>query len=157
MKTFLAFLAIRSWIALGTDAINVYAQASIPEDEPQYIAVDQQMVDWWWGMYKETITTDMVMRILMAVQGHPRAGQLWGDNVEGYLGDLGFVPLEHEQFMYLGKYAGNQIICCRKSDEFLFGGENEEDLQGLVTAWLLSSEAKWLYWLRKPLPLVTMA
>jgi hypothetical protein len=32
MKIFLAFLAIRNWIALGADAINAYAQASIPED-----------------------------------------------------------------------------------------------------------------------------
>jgi hypothetical protein len=97
MNICFAFLALRNWVALGADAINAYTQASIPEDEPQYIAVDQQMVYWWWDMHKEVITTDMVMKILKALQGHPRAGQLWGDKVEGDLADLGFKPLKHEQ------------------------------------------------------------
>jgi hypothetical protein len=44
MKIFFAYLAITGWVALGADAINAYAQNDIPEDEPPYIAVDQQMV-----------------------------------------------------------------------------------------------------------------
>jgi hypothetical protein len=76
MKILFAFLVIHNWIALGADAINIYAQASIPEDKPQYIDVDQHMVDWWWDTHKERITTNMVVRILMALQGNPRAGQL---------------------------------------------------------------------------------
>jgi hypothetical protein len=113
MKILFVFLRIRNWITLGADAINAYTQASILEDGPQYIAVDQHMVDWWWNTHKEFITTDMMMRIRMALQGHPRAGQLWGDKVEGNLADLGFVRLKHEQCLYLGQYKGNQIICCR--------------------------------------------
>jgi hypothetical protein len=47
MKLFFAYIAIMNWIALGAEAINAYAQTDIPDDDTQYIAVDQQMVDWW--------------------------------------------------------------------------------------------------------------
>jgi hypothetical protein len=81
MKIFFAYLSIMGWVALGADAINAYAQTDIPDDEPQYIAVDQQMVDWWWDKFSERITIGMVMQILKALQVHPRAGQLWDDKV----------------------------------------------------------------------------
>jgi hypothetical protein len=76
MKLFFAYIAIMNWIALGADAINAYAQTNIPDDEPQFIAVYQQMVDWWWDTFHESIRVGMVMQILKALQGHPRAGQL---------------------------------------------------------------------------------
>jgi hypothetical protein len=106
------------------DAINAYAQASIREDEPPYIAVEKQMVDWWRDTHKKRITTYMLMMILMVLQGHPRAGKLWVDNVDGDLADLGFVPLKHEQYLYLGHYEGKSIIWRRQSDYFFFGGES---------------------------------
>lgn len=132
MKLFFACLAIRNWIALGADATNAYAQTDIPSDDPQYIAVDRQMVDWWWDTYKERITTDMVMQILKALQGHPRAGQLWGEKVEKDLTALNFHSLKHETCLYLGRFEGHEILCCRQTDDFLFGGEDEAVLRRLI-------------------------
>jgi hypothetical protein len=110
MKLFFAYLAIMGWIALGADAINAYAQTDIPKDEPQFIAVDQQMVDWWWDKFQERIRFGMVMQILKALQGHPRAGQLWGDKVEGHLSELSFEPLKHETCLYVGTHEGHKIL-----------------------------------------------
>jgi hypothetical protein len=90
MKIFFAYLAIMGWVALGADAINAYTQTDTPEDEPRYIAVDQQMVDWWWDKFSERINIGMVMQILKALQGHPRSGQLWGEKVECHLSELSF-------------------------------------------------------------------
>jgi hypothetical protein len=73
MKILFAYLAILGWIALGTDAFNAYAQTDIPEDEPQFIAVDQHMVDWWWDTFQERIRVGMVTQILKALQVHPQA------------------------------------------------------------------------------------
>jgi hypothetical protein len=119
-------------LRLGADATNAYAQTDIPSDEMQYIAVDRQMVDWWWDMYNERITTDMVMQILKALQGNPRAGQLWGENVEKDLTALGFTSLNHETRLYLGRFKGHGIICCRQTDDFLFGGQHEDVMRRLI-------------------------
>jgi hypothetical protein len=134
MKIFFAYLAIMGWVDLGADAINAYAQTDIPEDEPKYIAVDQQMVDWWKDKFSERITIGMVMQILKALQGHPRAGQIWGDKVEGHLSELSFEPLKHENCLYVGTHEGQKIICCCQSDDFLFGGEDETVIRQLIVA-----------------------
>jgi hypothetical protein len=137
MSIFFAYLTIMGWVALGADAINAYAQTDIPEDEPQYIAVAQQMVDWWWDKFSERITIGMVMQILKALQGHPRAGKLWGDRVEGHLSELSFKPLKHENCLYACTHKGHKghkIICCRQSDYFLFGGEDETVIRRLIVA-----------------------
>jgi hypothetical protein len=76
----------------------------------------------------------MVMQILKALQGHPRAGQLWGDKVEGYLSELSFEPLKHENCLYVGTHEGHKIICCRQSDDFLFEGEDETVIRRLIVA-----------------------
>jgi hypothetical protein len=110
MKLFFAYISIMGWITLGADAINAYAQTDIPEDEPQFIVVDQQMVDWWWDKFHERIRVGMVMQILKALQGHPRAGQLWGDKVEGHLSELSFEPLKHETCLYVGTHEGHKIL-----------------------------------------------
>jgi hypothetical protein len=82
MKILFDCLVIRDWVERGADATNAYAQTDILSDKPQYIAVDRQMVDWWWDTYNERIAADMVMQIIKALQGHPRAGQVWGEKVE---------------------------------------------------------------------------
>jgi hypothetical protein len=74
MKILFAYLVIRGCIALGAYAVNEYAQTDIPEDEPQSIAVDKQVVDWWWDTFQERIRVGVVIQILEALQGHLRAG-----------------------------------------------------------------------------------
>jgi hypothetical protein len=92
------------------------------------------MVDWWWDKFSERITIGMVMQILKAPQGYPRDGQLWGDKVEDHLSKLSFEPLKHENYLYVGTHERQKIICCRQSDDFLFGGEDETVIKLLSVA-----------------------
>jgi hypothetical protein len=96
MPLYFANLTIMGWISLSADAVNAYAQTKITEDEPHLIMVDQKMVDWWWDKFQERISVGMVMQILKAMQGHPRAGQLWVEKVEGSLSEISLEPLKHE-------------------------------------------------------------
>jgi hypothetical protein len=121
MKILFAYLAIMVWISLGADAVNAYAQ-------------NQKMVDWWWDTFQERISVGMVMKILKALQGHPCSSQLWGDKVEGRLSGLIFEPLKNETCLYVGRHEGQNIICCRQSYDFPFGGESEDVLRRLVAA-----------------------
>jgi hypothetical protein len=45
MRIFLAVVAIRGWVAVGADAINMFAQAA-PQKEPTYVRIDDQMAEW---------------------------------------------------------------------------------------------------------------
>jgi hypothetical protein len=63
MKIFFTYAVIRGWVIVSGDVVNAYAQTAIPNDEVQYMAVGQQMIDWWLEKHD------------MALQVHPHAGQ----------------------------------------------------------------------------------
>jgi hypothetical protein len=42
---FWAMVAIRSWITIGVDAINAFAQAAPPK-EPKFVRIDDHMAEW---------------------------------------------------------------------------------------------------------------
>jgi hypothetical protein len=48
-----------------------------------------------------------------------------------HLVDMGFKPSRHEPCLYLGRYEDAAILACRKSDDFMFGGEHEPILRRL--------------------------
>jgi hypothetical protein len=93
MKIFFAYLVIKDWVAISGDAINTYAQTSIPKEEEQYGVVDQQIKEWWKDKHGTDIEVGMVRRIQKSLQGHPRAGQWWAEKIEQHLHDLNFKPL----------------------------------------------------------------
>jgi hypothetical protein len=45
MRIFWAMVDICGWVAVGTDAINAFAQASPPK-EPTYVGIDDHMAEW---------------------------------------------------------------------------------------------------------------
>jgi hypothetical protein len=45
---------------------------------------------------------------------------------------LGFTSLKHETCLYLGRYEGHHILCFRQTDDFLFGGQQEDVLRQLI-------------------------
>jgi hypothetical protein len=132
MKIFFAIIVIRGWIIISGDVVNAYAQTAMPDGEVQYMAVDQQMIDWWLEKHGVRLSLDMVRRINMALQGHPRAGQWWADKILQHLKFIGFHPLRHEACLYIGKYEGLDVLVCRQTDDFMFGGENEAYLRRLA-------------------------
>jgi hypothetical protein len=62
-------------VIVSGDAVNAYAQTAIPKGEIQYMTVNPHMIDWWLEKNGVRLSMDMVCRINMALQGHPRAGQ----------------------------------------------------------------------------------
>jgi hypothetical protein len=103
MKIFFAFVVIRGWVIVSGGVVNAYAQTAMPEGEVQYMEIYQQMINWWFEKHGTRLTLDMVSRINMALQGHPRAGQWWEDKILQHLMDIGFRPLRHEVCLYIGK------------------------------------------------------
>jgi hypothetical protein len=45
MRIFWAIVAIRGWIAVGSDAIHAFAQAA-PPTEPPFVRIYNQMAEW---------------------------------------------------------------------------------------------------------------
>jgi hypothetical protein len=119
-------------VIISGDVVNAYAQTAMPEGEVQYMAVDQQMIDWWFEKHGTRLTLDMVFRINMALQGHPRAGQWWEDKILQNLTDIGFRPLHHEACLYIGKFENLEVLVCRQTEDFMFGGESEPSLRRLA-------------------------
>jgi hypothetical protein len=132
MKIFFVFVVIRGWVIISGDVVNAYAQTAMPEGEFQYMAIDQQMIDWWFEKHGTRLTLDMVSRINMALQGHPRAGQWWADKILQHLKDIGFRPLRHKACLYIGKFENLEVLVCRQTDDFMFGGESEPSLRRLA-------------------------
>jgi hypothetical protein len=71
MEILFAYLVFKGWVAIRCDAINAYAQTSIPKEEEQYIIMDQHMKEWRKYKYGTNIKVGMVRQILKALQGHP--------------------------------------------------------------------------------------
>jgi hypothetical protein len=104
MKIFFSIAAIRGWVIFSGDAVNAYDQTATPEGEIQYMVVDQHMIDWWLEKHGVRLSLDMVSRINMALQRHPRDGQWWAYKILQHLKDIGFRPLQNEACLYIGKY-----------------------------------------------------
>jgi hypothetical protein len=124
MKIFFAYAAIRGWVTVSGDVMNAYAQTTIPKDFVQHMKVNQQMIDWWLEKHGIILLLEMVCCINMALQGHPHAGKWWAVKIMQHLKDIGFRPLRHVACMYIGKYDEFDVLVFRKTDDFMFGGEN---------------------------------
>jgi hypothetical protein len=105
----------------------------MPKGEVQYMVIDAQMIDWCLEKHGVRLPLDMKSHINMALQGHPRAGQWWEDKIMQHLKDIGFCPLRHEECLYIGKFFEElEVLVCRQTDDFIFGGEDEIYLRRLA-------------------------
>jgi hypothetical protein len=55
-----------------------------------------------------------------------------GGKILQHLKDIGFHPLRHEACLYIGKYEEFDVLVCRQTDNFMFGGKNEPSLHRLA-------------------------
>jgi hypothetical protein len=124
-------VAIRSWIAIGADAINAFAQAAPPK-EPTFVRIDDQMTEWLEETTCKRPDRTLVLPVLCALQGHPAAGSSWTDKVEQLLvADLNFVSATHETCLYVGRYAGQDLLIGRQVDDFMAAGKQESGIRDL--------------------------
>jgi hypothetical protein len=73
-------VAIRGWIAIGADAINVFSQAD-PPNEPTVVRIDDQMTEWLEKFTGKRPDRTLLLPVLCALQGQLAAGSSWVDKV----------------------------------------------------------------------------
>jgi hypothetical protein len=142
MEIFFAYAMIREWVIVSGDVVKAYAQTDMPKGEVQYMAVNQHMIDWWLEKHGIRLSLDMVCRINMNLQGHPCAGQWWTEKILQHLKAIGFCPLRHKVRLYINKYEEFDVLVCRQTDDFMFGGKNSPSLRRLEN--LIGNEVDFL-------------
>jgi hypothetical protein len=123
IKMFLAIAAMLGYIVCDADAVNAYAQADGPS-EPFYVWVDQQYRDWYKARKGIEIPMGSILECNKAFNGHPEAGRLWADKIEGNLKLLGFKAPTQEPCVYRGTYKGHDVLICRQVDDFMFAAKD---------------------------------
>jgi hypothetical protein len=74
----------------------------------------------------------LVLPVLCALQGHPPAGSSWADKVEQLLMvQLEFTSTTHDTCLYISAYTGQDVLICRKVDDFMAAGKDESKLRSL--------------------------
>ncbi len=114
---------------VGSDAVNAYAQSPTPQ-EPTYVGVDPQNRDWY--LKKNGVELDFKLHVLPVkhdLQGHPELGTLWANKIEGHLKELGFKSTTQETCLYWSIYQGQEVICSRQIDDFMFSSEFESTIR----------------------------
>jgi hypothetical protein len=69
------------------------------------------MEEWMEETITKRLDRTLVLPILCDLQGHTAAGSSWADKVEQLMvADLNFVCATHETFLYVGQYAGQEVL-----------------------------------------------
>ena len=117
VRIFFAAGVLITYYVLLTDAVNAYANAPGPTKKT-YIRVDAAYITWYKARFDVTLTADMVVEALHALQGHPEAGRLFETFInEILLQRLKFTTTTHERNLYMGTFMGHTVYICRQVDD----------------------------------------
>ena len=84
-----AHALVQDSVLLQSDCLMAYTQAEMT-GPPTYIRLPKP----WWPQGWANRFKDPVVRLLRALYGHPRAGDIWGDKLEQELKRLGFKSVD---------------------------------------------------------------
>jgi hypothetical protein len=102
--------------------------------EPIFVRMDDQMAEWMEETTRKRPVRTLVLLVLCSLQGHPAAGSSWADKVEQLLmKQLEFTATTHETCLYIGAYAGQDVLIYRQVDDFMATGRDESLLRSLFT------------------------
>ena len=109
---------------LQSDCIRAYVQAEM--DSPDGVVTFVELPkEWhppsWKGMQRP------VCRLLKALYGHPRAGDLWHNKLDGILTGLGFTKLEAWPSVYTYHEKGEVVVVVVYVDDLLIAGTSAMD------------------------------
>ena len=139
MRLFFALCAIEGYLSIKVDATNAYAN-SPPPDQPTYVFIDEQYVDWYFTTHGITLSRDYVLPVQHALQGHPESGALWERFLNKVLSRHGFVSTTHERSIYKGTFDGFKMLISRQVDDLAIGCTNADSIRKLVA--IICSEDK---------------
>jgi hypothetical protein len=122
-----ALAAHHNWISYGADATNAFAYSPPPEGIV-FTRVDVQYVEWYHAKFPDRprITTDFLLPVQHALQGHPESPRLWEMFVSEKLGEKGFTSPPHAPCLYSGIYDGRPCLILRQVDDFNVATTNKE-------------------------------
>ena len=137
MRLFFALAAALNMTIVAADATNAYANSPPPEI-PTYVWVDDQYISWYRRKHGVTLSRDMVMPVLHALQGHPESGALWEKHINGILHKLGFKNTTHEKSLYRTEWDGKTVLLCRQVDDIAVACEDQSVCDEIIS--LISSK-----------------
>jgi hypothetical protein len=135
-RLFIALSATLNYVIYKGDVRDAYAHSPGPE-MPTYIRICDQFADWYLEKKGLPVNREHVIPLLRALQGHPEAGRLWEEHINGILlgPEFGFTNMTHETNIYQGTYDGVKILLLRQVDDFLLSAP-EPSIADKIYTWI---------------------
>ena len=128
-RIFWSATALYTFITIGADASNAFAEAPAPV-APLYVSLDTQFHEWYKSKYpdKPAIPPDFVLPVQGALQGHPESARLWAKLIDRIIKELNLTPCTHEPCLYhTNNYdnIGKSVLFLRQVDDFTVACEDK--------------------------------
>ena len=121
------FVAIATAMLLtifGGDVIDAFAHSPGPS-RPTFMKLDDAFIEWYFARFGVRLSRDMVVPVLRALQGHPEAGRLWEEYINGILFDLGFTTTTHDKNILRLDHEGTIVLLARQVDDLALACKTE--------------------------------
>ena len=76
----------------------------------------------------------MVLTVLHALQGNPESVALWDKQIAKHLNDLGFKPLKHAPFIWVGSMDNQEVLLCKQVDDFQIAAATKTTFDAVISA-----------------------
>jgi len=87
--------------------------------------LDDAFRDWYQERTGVLLDKDLVLPVLLALQGHPEAARLWEEHISTILKGIGFMNTTHKKNIYTGKFCGEKVLLVCQVDDFALGCRQE--------------------------------
>jgi hypothetical protein len=94
MRLFFALSAAMSFVVMGADCTNTYANSPSPT-QATYVRIDDAYANWYLFRQGKEGDRSLVLPVLKALEGHPEAGALWEKHINKILDDFDIVYTPH--------------------------------------------------------------
>ena len=135
MRLFFALSAAIGYTITVADVSNAYQQSPGPK-VPCFLQIDEAYQDWYRAKFGKSIDPRThVIPMINAFQGHPAAGRLWSEMIDGILiKELGFKNTTHERNLYRGTIDGKDCLVCRQVDDLAVSSADPATSEKLIAA-----------------------
>jgi len=127
---FIAPCAADNLTIYSGDAKDAFAH-SLGPSMPTFMKFDNAFRDWYLERTGKLLDNDLVLPVLRALQGHPKAAHLWEEHISAILKDVGFRNTVHEKNIYTGHFCGEKVLLVCQVDDFAVGCRQESTAQSV--------------------------
>jgi hypothetical protein len=116
MRLFFALSAAMSFVVMGADCTNTYANSPSPT-QATYVRIDDAYANWYLFRQGKEGDRSLVLPVLKALEGHPEAGALWEKHINKILDDFDIVYTTHKRSIYGGKIDRKVVLLRGQVDD----------------------------------------